>query len=98
MMTSERGFVLEFRMRIDRHAAAIVRDRQIAVFIEIDVDEIGMAGNGLVHGIVDDFGEQMVQRAFVRAANIHARTPANRLQPFQNLDIGGTVVAAGFGR
>ena len=94
----ERGFVLEFRMRIDRHAATIIRDRQIAVFVEIDIDEIGVTGNGLVHGIIDDFGEQMMQRALVGAANIHARTAANRLQPFQHLDVGGIVIAAGFRR
>ena len=30
-------------------------------------------------------------RRFVRAADIHARTPPHRLQPLQNLDRGGRI-------
>ena len=60
-----------------------------------DLDEGGVAGQRLVHGVVDDFGEQMMQRLFVGAADIHAGPAADRLQPFEHLDVGGGV--AGFG-
>ena len=90
----ERRLVLELGVRVDRDAAAVVGDGQEALGVEFDLDEGGMAGNGLVHRVVDDFGEQMVQRLFVGAADIHARTAANRLQTFENLDVGGAIAFA----
>ena len=56
-----------------------------------------MAGDGLVHGVVEDLGGEMVQRALVRAANIHARTPTNGLKSFKNLDIFGRIGGLGRG-
>ena len=81
-------------MRIDRNAAAVVGDRQEAVGVELDLDEGGVAGDRLVHRIVDDFGKQVVQRLLVGAADIHARPPAHRLQPFEHLDVAGVVALA----
>ena len=82
-------------MRIDRDAAAVVGDGQKAVGAKFDLDERCMPGQRLVHGVVDDFGEQMMQRLFVGAADIHAGAAAYRLEPFEHLDIGRGV--AGFG-
>jgi hypothetical protein len=79
-------------MRIDRNAAAVVGDGQEAVGAEFDLDEGGVAGQRLVHRIVDDFGEQVMQRLFVGAADIHAGPAAHRLQPFEHLDVGRGVV------
>ena len=87
----ERGLVLEFRMRIDRNAAAVVGDGDEAVRLHLDFDPVGVAGQRLVHGIVDHFGEQMMQRLLVGAADIHAGAAAHRLEPFQNLDVLGGV-------
>ncbi len=46
-----------------------------------------------------DFGDEMVQRALVGAADIHAGAAADRLEPFEDLDvlggIGGGVLAGG---
>ena len=55
-----------------------------------------MAGDRFVHTIVDNFGSEMVERAFVDAANIHPRSLANRLETFENLDCRGIIVT-GFG-
>ena len=52
------------------------------------------SGERLVHGVVDRLGEQMVQRLFIGAADIHARTPAHRLEPLQDLDVMSGVVTA----
>ena len=82
-------------MRIDRNAAAVVGDGQESVGAEFHLDEGGVAGQRLVHRVVDDFGEQMMQRLFVGAADIHAGPAADRLQPFEHLDVGRGV--AGFG-
>ncbi len=91
----ERGFLRKFRMRIDRNAAAIVGDGQKSVGAQFHLDERGMAGQRLVHRIVDDFGEQMVQRLLVGAADIHARPAPHRLQAFEDFDVARGI--AGFG-
>ena len=87
----EGGLVLELGVRIDGNAAAIVGDGQIAVGIVVDLDPGGMARDRLVHGVVDDFGEEMVQRLFVGAADIHAGPAADGLEPLQHLDVGGGI-------
>ena len=50
---------------------------------------------GLVHRIVDDFGEQVVQRLLVGAADIHAGAAAHGLQALQHLDVGCRVGVRG---
>ncbi len=89
----ERRPAREFRVLVDRDAAAVVGYGQIAVFAKMHLDAAGMAGDRLVHGIVDDFGEQVVQRVGVGAADIHARPPPHRLEPFEHLDIRGRIAA-----
>jgi hypothetical protein len=94
------GLVLEFWVRVHGNAAAIVDDGEIAVLGVAHVDPCGVTGHGLVHGVVQHFGEQVVQRLLVGAADIHAGTAANGLQPLQHLDVGGGValLAARSGR
>ena len=45
--------------------------------------------------VVDDFGEQVMQRLLVGAADIHAGPAPHRLKAFEHLDVGRGV--AGFG-
>ena len=71
----ERRFVLELRMGINGNAAPIVVDGDEAVRFHLDFDPARVTGQRLVHGVVDDFGEQVVQRLLVGAADIHARAP-----------------------
>ncbi len=59
--------------------------------VELDLDAGGVAGDRLVHGVVEHLGEEMVQRLLVGAADIHAGPAADRLQPLQHLDVGGVV-------
>ncbi len=92
----ERGLVLEFRVRIDRDAAAVVGDGDEAVGLHLDLDPVGMAGERLVHGIVDHLGEEVMQRLLVGAADIHAGAAAHRLETLQDLDVARGV--AGLGR
>jgi hypothetical protein len=71
----ERRLVLELRMRIDRDAAAVVGDGEVSRRRPArHLDEGGVAGHRLVHRIVDDLGEQVMQRVLVGAADIHAGT------------------------
>ncbi len=94
----ERRLVLELRMRVDRNATAIVHHRQIAVGLIAHLDPGGVSGNRFVHRIVDDLGEQVMQRFFVGAANVHARAAADWLQPLQHLDVGCRVGVRSVGR
>ena len=50
-----------------------------------------MAGDRLVHGVVEHFRHQMVQRALIGAAHIHAGALAHRLEAFEHLDGGGVI-------
>ena len=84
-------------MRIDRNAAAVVGDGEEAVGLELDLDPVGMAGERLVHGVVDDLGEQVMQRLLVGAADIHAGPAAHRLEPFQHLDVTRGIALLGRG-
>ena len=93
----ERGFLLELGMRIDGNAAAVVGHGEEAVFLERHADMVGMAGHGLVHGVVEHLGEEVVHRLLVGAADIHAGPPAHGLQALQHLDIGGGVSLLGTG-
>ena len=84
-------------MRIDRDAAAVVGDGEEAVGLHLDLDQGRVAGQRLVHGIVDHLGEQVMQRLLVGAADIHAGAAAHRLEPFQHLDVAGGVAGLGPG-
>ena len=57
--------------------------------------KVGVAGQRLVHRVVDDFGEEVVQRLLVGAADIHARPAPDRLQAFEHLDVGRGVAGLG---
>ena len=83
-------------MRIDRDPAAVVANGHPVAGAELDLDAGGMAGDRLVHRIVEDFGHEVMEPALVGAADIHAGAAANRLEPFQNLDVLGGIAVAGF--
>ena len=84
-------------MRVDRDAAAVVAHRERAVVLQAHLDPAGVAGDRLVHGVVEQFRREMVQRALVGAADEHAGAAAHRLQAFEDLDVGGGVILGGDG-
>ena len=90
----ERGFFRKFGMRVNRDPAPVVGDGQKSVRGQLDLDEAGVAGQRLVHRVVDDFRKQVMQRLFIGAADIHARPPSYRFQAFEDLNIAGGI--AGF--
>src|SRR5690606_27324722 len=94
----ERRFAGKLWMLIDRNAAAVVGDRQAIAFIERHFDALGMARDGFVHRIVEHLGGQMVKRALVHPTDVHAGTPSDRLEPFEDLDRAGIVVSAASGQ
>src|SRR5205823_13577863 len=48
---------------------------------------ITMAGQGLVNRVVNNLVNKMVQPARTRRSDVHAGTPAHRLQSLQNGDV-----------
>ena len=85
-------------MRIDRHAAPVVDHSDEAVGRHAHVDPVGVAGERLVHRIVDHLGEQVMERLLVGAADIHAGPPAHRLEPLQHLDMARGIAGLGAAR
>jgi len=63
----------------DGNATAVVGYRHRRVLADDDVDTITDPGEGLVDGVVDHFGDQVVQAADVGAADVHARPAADGL-------------------
>ena len=74
-------------MLVYRDAAPIVANGHGRVGSQFKIDAAGMPGNRLVHGVVENFRHQMMQRALVCPADIHAGPAAHGFQPLQNLDI-----------
>jgi acetyl esterase/lipase len=68
-------------------------DRDRAVGVEGDPDEVAMAGQRLVDRIVGDLEHHVVEaRAVVGVADIHAGALADRVEALQHLDRIGAVV------
>ena len=87
----QRRFLGEFRVRVDRDAASIVDDRQEAFGIKVDLDPVCMAGDSLVHRVIEHFGEQVMIGALVGAADIHAGPFADRFKALKNFNIFGRI-------
>ncbi len=79
-------------MRVDGNAATVVADAHEALVVQFQLDAVSLAGDGLVHSIVQDLGRQVMHGSLVGAPDIHAGAPADGLQPLQNLDVLGGVV------
>jgi hypothetical protein len=91
----QRRLVRELRVRVDRDAAAVVAHCHGVVGRQLDLDAAGVAGDGLVHRVVEHLGDEVVQGALVDPADVHAGAAAHRLEALQDLDVlGGVVVGA----
>ena len=84
--------VLELGMLVHRNAAAVVAHADGSVGRQLHLDARGVAGHRLVHGVVENLGEQVMHGACVGAADIHGGTAAHRLQALENLDVLGRII------
>lgn len=73
-------------MHPDRDAAAVVGDLNTTVFQNPDDDLVGEAYHRLVHRVVDDFPDQVVQTALSGGPDVHARAFADGFEAFENFD------------
>ena len=82
---------------VDRNAAAVVGDLDRAVAVEGDLDAVGVAGGGFVDRVVDELPHQVEQPGVAGTADVHARSLANGVEPFERLDRVGVVAGLGHG-
>ncbi len=79
------------RVHAGGNAAPVVDDRDAAVDVERDLDGLAEAGHVLVHAVVHDLVDEMMQAVRARAADVHGGTLADRIEPLQHFDLVGTV-------
>ena len=86
----ERGN-FEFRVDIDRDAAAVVADRAGAVDMDGHIDFRAVAGEVFVDRVVEDLEDAVVEAAFVCWPDIHAGALADAGEAFKFVDFRGVV-------
>ena len=88
------------RMHIHRDAPAVVGNGNQPIPAQGQVDPGAVAGHSLVHGVVQDFVDQVVQAALVGAADIHPGPDADGFQSLQHLNVFGGIFGGrvGYGR
>jgi hypothetical protein len=74
---------LRLRVDVDRDAAAVVDDLDTTVGQQRHNDLVAEAGEGLVHRVVDNLLDEVVQAALAGGADIHAGSFADGLESFE---------------
>ena len=82
------------RVGVHRDAAAVVVHAAATVGQHGDRDGGGEARHGLVHRVVHDLPDEVVEAGEAGGTDIHARSFADRIQPLEHLDVLGAVVGA----
>src|SRR5699024_2254603 len=72
---------------VHRDAAAVVGDPHRAVGEDGDIDRAGVTGQRLVHGVVHDLVDEVVQATLPGGADVHAGPLAHGLQALENRDV-----------
>ena len=75
----------DLRVDADREAASGLLHGAGSVLVQRDDDLVAEAGQRLVHRVIHNFVDQMMQSALIRRADIHARPLAHGLKPFEHL-------------
>ena len=86
------GFILELGVRVHRNSAPVVAHGDTVVGAQLQLDPRGVPGHGLVHGVVQQLGNQVMHCPLVAAADIHTGATAHRFEALEDLDVFGGVV------
>ena len=78
-------------IEVDGDTAAVVDDTDAPVPLHRDDDRVAVAGKGLVHRVVHDFIDQVVESARAGRADVHPRTLTHGLEAFEHLDLIGPI-------
>jgi hypothetical protein len=79
-------------MHINRDAAAVIEDEDGIVDIDLNDDDLAVASEVFVNGVVDQFVDQVMKAAGGNVAYVHSRTAADMVGIAENLDAGGIIV------
>src|SRR5690606_3009880 len=77
------GGALLHRVNAGRDATAVVDHADAVVGEQRDVDLVGVARERLVHRVVDDLLDEVVQTTLSGGADIHTRALANSFKPLE---------------
>ena len=89
------GRHLEFRMHVDRNAAAVVTNGNRAIHMDGHFDLGAVTGEMFVDRVVENFENHVMQTALIRVADIHSGTLSDSLQSLEFVDLSGVVFLAG---
>ena len=82
----ERGLPLVLH-HVDRDAAAGVGDGDRVVRVDGDLDDLVVAGHGLVDGVVDELVDEVVKPSRAGRADVHAGSQTDGLEAFEDRDV-----------
>ena len=92
-------------VQVDGDAASVVLHGNASFGVQGHPDAVAVAGQGFVHGVVQDFLDEVMHAVYAGGADVHAGTHADGFQSLQNLDLAGVVFVRagrscgyGFGR
>ena len=89
---------LGLAFRVDRDAAAVVPDLGGAVRVQRDLDPGAMPAQRLVHGVVEDLCQAVLQPSAVGRSDVHAGALADRVQALEDRQVPGGVSVGRGGR
>jgi hypothetical protein len=78
---------------VDWNAAAVVADGDRTINVNRDIDLVTVAGEMLVHGVIEHLGNTVMERALVRTSDIHAGLFPDGFETLELAELGGVVVA-----
>src|SRR5204863_5017627 len=82
-------------VQADGDAAAVVADADTAVHVDLDVYALAVAGQGLVHAVVDQLVDEVVQSLDAGVADVHAGAVADVLGVAEDVHVLRFVLGAG---
>ena len=72
---------------VNGDATTVVDDLDAAVGLNRDLNVVGVAGQRLVNGVVDNLVHQVVQAALAGGSDVHARALAHGFQALEDGDV-----------
>src|SRR5262249_10198595 len=76
-----------FLVNVYGNPAPVIADRTGPVAVQDDLEAVTIAGQRLVHGVVDCFIAQMMESISAGVADVHRRALADGLQALEHLDV-----------
>ena len=89
------GGLARLRVNVHRDASPVVLNGHCSIRVNGYGNVVAEACQSLIDGVVHNLKHQVMQPADVGAANVHPRPTPDRLEPFQHLDVFGSVSGLG---